>query len=121
MCGALAEVVALAEAQRGDATKDHLYPGKQRHGLANDGVARANELADGAVQSTLPVALEVQTQDNLADQEELKNVGKNFVNVAADKLASAVCVTEEKAEKGEAGSENLERNMPSVLGDLGQG
>lgn len=98
---ALAQVIALAETQRGDAAKDHLDPGKQRHGLANDGVAGADELADSTVEPALPVPLEIETKDNLANQEELENIGKDFVNVSADELASAVRVAEEEAEEGE--------------------
>ena len=66
---ALAQVIALAEAERRDATKYHLDPGEQRHGLANDGVEWANQKTDAAVDAALPVALEVQTEHNLGDEE----------------------------------------------------
>lgn len=66
--GALADVLALAEAQRRDAAKDQLRPRQDRHGLADDGVARPDELADEAIDSALPVALEVQPQNDLGDE-----------------------------------------------------
>lgn len=118
VCSALAKVVALAEAESGNAAENHLNPGQQRHGLANDGVKGSDQQADSAVDAALPVALEVETEDNLADEEQLEDVGKEGVDIRADILATAVHVSEEEAEEGQTGADDLGRYVPSRLGHL---
>lgn len=67
----LSNVVPLTEAERRDATKNHLRPRENGHSLADDGVAWPDELADLAINSLLPVALQVKTENNLACEQEL--------------------------------------------------
>ena len=117
--GTLADVLALAEAESGDAAKDHLRPRQHGHRLSDYGVARPDEFPDPAIHALFPVTLEVETQDDLADQEDLQDVGKARVNVATDELAAAMRMAEEEAEKRQYRAECLRRNVPSRLGNLG--
>lgn len=115
---ALADVFALAEPEGSDATKDHLRPAQHRHGFSENRVARSDELADEAVDATFPVALEVQTQDHLRAQQDLKNPGKGGVNVGFDKLATPVGMAEEESENGKDSAKDLGRDVPARLGHL---
>jgi len=64
------------------------------------------------------VALEVEAEHHLADEQELQDIGEDGVDVVADELAAAVRVAEEEAEDGEEGPEGLCRDVPPGLGDL---
>jgi hypothetical protein len=94
----LANVVALAESKRGNATEQHLRPRQNRHGLSDDRVERPDQFPNLAVEPLLPVQLEVQAEDNLGGERDLQNVREDGVYVTAHKLASAVGVAEEEAQ-----------------------
>ncbi len=115
---ALAEVLALADAERRDAAENHLHPGKEGHGLANDGMERPYQLANPAVDAALPVALEIDAQHDLGDEENLQDVGKAGVGIAAVEFATVVHVSEEEAQKGQAGAYYLRRDVPPRFGQL---
>jgi len=117
---ALAQVVALAEAQSRDATKDHLCPGDDRECLAVDAMQDAHGGSDAAVNALLEVKLEVDAQDDLGNHVEEDKVGKLCVYVVCDELPALVKVTESVAEKGEEGAQHLERYVPSTLDNLDQ-
>jgi hypothetical protein len=116
--GALADVFSLAESQSSDGAKDDLCPGEQRHGLSDDGVHGPDQRPNPAVDASCPVSLEVKTEHNLADEQELQDVRELAVYVVACELPSAMRVAQEEAYKGERGAENLGGNVPSRLGDL---
>lgn len=59
MSRALADVVALAESEGCNASKDHLYPGQERHCFSNDGVEGSDKLANDAQDTLLPVELQI--------------------------------------------------------------
>ena len=118
VCQALAEVVALAEAQRGNPAKHHLDPRKEGEGLAVDAVQLAHDGPDARVDALLEVKLEVQTENDLGDHEDENRDAEARVDVMGDELAPLVQVTECIPEQGEEGREDLEGDVPSVLGDL---
>lgn len=67
---ALAQVLALAEAQRRDAAEDHLRPGEHGEGLAEEAVRGPDEAADAPVEAALEVQLEVDAHADLGREEE---------------------------------------------------
>ena len=115
---ALAGVRVLAEAQSCDAAKDHLRPRQNRHCLANDAMARADNLSNLAVDALLPMKLEIHPDEDLRGQEQLKDVCELSVDVVGDELAALVRVAEEEAKDGEDSANGLGRDMPSVFGHL---
>lgn len=113
MRGALADMVALAEAEGCNASKDHLHPGQKRHCFSNDRVEGSDKLANDAQDALLPVELQVQAQNHLADEQELQDVCKYRVHIVFDKLASLVRMSEKEADNSENGAQDLRWDVPS--------
>lgn len=59
MSRALADVVALAEAEGCNAPKDHLHPGQKRHCFSNNRVEGPDKLSNHAQDTLLPVELQI--------------------------------------------------------------
>lgn len=59
MSRALADMVALAEAEGCNASKDHLYPGQERHCFSDDRVEGSDKLANHPQDALLPVELQI--------------------------------------------------------------
>lgn len=59
MSCALADVIALAEAEGRDASKNHLHPGQKRHCFSNNGVEGSDKFANHAQDALLPVELQI--------------------------------------------------------------
>jgi hypothetical protein len=116
--GTLADVLALAETEGCNAAKDHLGPGEERHQLANDGVTRADQFPDLAINALFPMELEVKTQSDLSGEGDLEDVGEDAVDVVGDESSTAVSVAQEEAQDGKDGAEDLRRNVPSRLAQL---
>lgn len=115
---ALAEMVALAEAESGDSAKHHLDPGGEGEGLAVDAVEDAEEGADAALEALFEVQLEVDAEDDLGEHHEKQNVGEAGVDVVGDELSALVQVAECVSEEGEGGREDLERDVPAAFDNL---
>lgn len=115
---ALAEMVALAEAESGDAAKHHLDPGGEREGLPVDAVEDAKEGADAALEALFEVQLQVDAEDDLGEHHKKQNVGEAGVDIVGDELSALVQVAECVSEEGEGGREDLERDVPAAFDDL---
>lgn len=74
---ALPNVFPLTEAKGCDAAKDHLSPRHDGHRLPDDGVAWSDELSDLAIHTLLPMSPQVKPQNNLPDEKQLQDVGKD--------------------------------------------
>lgn len=59
MSRALADVVALAETEGSNASKNHLHPGQERHCFSNDRVEGSDKLANHAQDTLLPMELQI--------------------------------------------------------------
>lgn len=59
MSRALTDVVALAEAESRNASKDHLHPGQERHCFSDNRVEGSDKLANHAQDALLPVELQI--------------------------------------------------------------
>ena len=108
--GALARVVAPAEAEGGDASEQHLHPGCDGNGLANDTVGRHQPAADLAQEAALDVEAEVDAQSDLDNKAEHQPVCELGMGVGSE-LAAFVSVTEEVADDGEDGADDLDGNV----------
>lgn len=71
VCRALPNMFSLTEPECCNSAKHHLCPGQDRHRLTNNGVAWSDELSDFSIHTLFPVALQVETKNNLADEKEL--------------------------------------------------
>lgn len=65
----LAEMVIAAEAERGNATEEHLRPAEDGHGLADDAVGQHEDPSDAGLARLLQVQFEIYSEDNLRDQQ----------------------------------------------------
>jgi hypothetical protein len=64
------------------------------------------------------VGLEVESQDDLRDEQDLEDPGKRGVDVVEGVLAVGMRVAEEEAGDGEGGAEDLGWNVPAGLSNL---
>ena len=92
----LAGVVALAEAQGSNSTKQHLDPGGQRDDLAQYTVSRDNPFPDLAHETTLDVEPKIDAHGGLSEDHHHQPRSILGVYVLAE-LATFVGVTEEVA------------------------
>lgn len=115
---ALAGVISLTEPKGSDAAEDHLCPGHDRHQLANDRMARANQLSNLSIDALFPMALEIQSKNDLRREGKLKNVSKLSMDVVRNELSTFMRMTEEKAKNGEDRAYGLGWNVPSIFGHL---
>lgn len=90
----LTEVITAAEAERGNATKDHLRPDEDGHDLANDTVGQHEDPSDAGLARFLQVQLEIHSEGDLRDQQEHQPVCDGGVQVLLE-LATFVSVAEE--------------------------
>ena len=117
---ALPEMVIATIPQRGNATEQHLHPGGDGHGLAEDAVGEDRAAAQPAVDALLEVQLEVHAEHGLHEQHEHEPVGELGVHVRGE-LAALVRVAHEVADDGEKAAEDLHGDVPAVADDLGEG
>ena len=74
VCETLPEMVVTAESERGNAAKEHLYPGGHWHDLAQDRVSEPDRFSNTAVDAFLPMQLQVTSHNNLSHEAEHKPV-----------------------------------------------
>lgn len=98
---ALAQVVALTEAQGGYASKQHLCPADDREGLAVDTMDGADDRPYALVDAPFQVQPEVDAEDELDKQLEVEIFGKLGVDVVVAELPTAVLVAKYEADEGE--------------------
>ena len=111
-------MVPLAEAERSDASKEHLHPRDDRECLAVEAVEEADDRSDAAVDAPFQMELEIDTEDDLGDHEEEDDGAKLGVDVGRDEFPSAVLMTQDVSKKGDNGREDLYRDVPSALDHL---
>ena len=104
---ALPQMVPLAEAQCGDAAKDHLHPCVYREGLAVDAVQDSEDGSDATVDALLEVQLQVDTQYDLRDHEKEEGSGGLCVDVLRVELPALMEVAESVTEEGEGRGKDL--------------
>jgi hypothetical protein len=108
-------MISLTEAKSCNAAKDHLRPCQHGHQLANDRMEWSDQLSDLPIDTLLPVALEVKSENNLRYKEELEDVREFAMDVIRNKLATLMRMAQKETENSETCSNGLGRNMPSVL------
>lgn len=94
----LTDVLALAEAERGDASKDQLGPDKNGKSLANNTVAKLHNAANLAIDALFQMQPQVYSHDDLAEQHEHERRSKFRVDVGVQEFATTVHVTESVAQ-----------------------
>jgi hypothetical protein len=115
---ALADMVTLADTKCRNSAKNHLRPCEDRHKLANDGMARPNQFANLSIDALFPVALEIESQNDLRGEEELKDMGECSMDVIRNEFSTLVRVAQEKADNCENRADRLRGNVPTVFGNL---
>ncbi len=115
---ALADVFALAEAERRDATEQHLRPREHGEDLSVNAVEEADGRTDLAVEALLQVQPEIDAQHDLGKHDEEERGPELGVDVGVDEFAAAVHVAEDISEDGDGGCQNLDGNMPSRFDHL---
>lgn len=98
---ALAEVVALAEAEQRDGAEEHVGPRQDGEGLAVEAVQQAHGRAHARVPAPVEVQAQVQAQDQLGAQEHEDGGAEAAVHVAGREGAPAVQVAEGDADEGD--------------------
>lgn len=114
----LAQVVTLAEAQGGDAAKQHLGPGDDGEGLAVYAVYDADDGPHALVDSPVEVQAEVDADNDLGEHLEVDPVAEVGMDVGGEELAAAVHVAQGVSEEGEDGGQGLDGDVPPALGYL---
>lgn len=104
---ALAQMISLAEAQRRDASKEHLDPRDNRERLAVEAVQEAEDRSDAAVDAPFEMELEVDAEDDLGDHEEEDNGAELGVYIRRDELPPLVLMTQYVSEEGDDRREDL--------------
>ena len=92
VCRTLAEMISLAEPERRDASKKHLYPSDKRERFAVEAMQEPKDGADTALEAPLEMELEVGTEDDLCDHEEEHNGAELGVHIPRDEFPSAMFV-----------------------------
>ena len=77
----LTKVVISTISKRSDSTKQHLYPGDDRHGLANNSVAMNCDLSDLPMESLCDMEFQVYSEDDLYDEHDHQDVREGGVDI----------------------------------------
>jgi hypothetical protein len=74
-------MILTAETQRGDSSKQHLYPGHHGHGLSNNSVSIYGDLPDLPMKPFCDVELQIYPENDLYSQHQHEPIGKRSVNI----------------------------------------
>lgn len=98
MSRTLANVLALAEPKCSNASKDHLGPDQDGHGLADNAVPHLHNATNLAVDALFEMQSQVYSHDDLAEEQEHERRCEFGVDVAMQEFAAAVHVAERIAQ-----------------------
>lgn len=114
VCETLAKVIVTAESERGNAAKEHLYPGGHWHELAQNRVSEPDRFSDTTMDAFLPMQLQVNSHNNLPNEAEHKPVCESCM-CSRRELTAFMQVTEEVAKNRDYGADYLNWNVKARL------
>jgi hypothetical protein len=117
MCETLAQMVVTAVSKCCDSSKEHLYPGDDRHGFTNHAMAEYSNAANEYVDSLGEVKLQVDAESDLHGKEEHEPVCEFGMYVRGE-LAAFVGVSEKVGYDCYYCADDLHGDVPAVLDDL---